>query len=541
MLSTNIGLAAAFAANRNHPRHLPTPIIRSATTMSFRHHSATEVLEPRPQQPLPSLGQVLGDHKRALNVDVFSPRGSVEFVPKPFQDQNPGAITTTQISSAKSAEVMQKTIETLRAQIHANGFTDEDIRRAREADLRKARGADVVNAYAKTLTEDVERKSLEDHSEEEYETNPYEDRADMIGLSHLIPGIGHLGDLLTPPQWNAGDEPIQPKLARQLHREAYDAAKKDLADSIADFKDLKGAAFQEASDRKNEEWQNRMDLAKLILEERVNVYQTHQERKWQQPQPVEESLEKLAPVLQLPTSSAAKVQDQPVGVAGPSRYTYGHPPPLNGFLSCHTDVVSRSADGVDQPESSPKILSPRCLDPSLIPDTIEAVLQRYHAKTAEIQKMQHENRLQLSQCLNWYGRHFGPARPRAQQAQPVPHCLGPDFQPNQQYQPAPQRLPYYHPLSDVRSEIHRESGEDHEENDQPTNYRYASPAGPNALGVYQDDGEDEPVELALSSPLKQTEDGLKTAQLPTPASHSSNGSGTPPEILTPKNRTSQKV
>lgn len=542
MSSTNLDFsqpAAGFAANRNHPRHLPTPIIPQLANMSFRHHSASNLLEPRPPRTLPSLGQVFGEDNHASNLDVSSPRRSLDFMVKPIQHQNHGRTTTTQISSAKAAEVMQKTIETLRTQIHANGFTDDDIRKAREADLREAEEADIVNAYARNSTEVAKDQPQEDEADEDYETNPYDDRADKIGLSHHIPGIGHLGHLLTPPGWKAGDEPIPPKHARQLYREAYDAAKKSLSDSIGEFKHLKGTAFQEASDRKNEEWQTRADLAKLILEERIKVYQIHQERKWQ-PQPVQERLGRQTPVLQLPSPSAANMQTLPVGMAGPSRYTYDHPPQQNGYLLRESGAVSRPADGFDRPEPSPKILSPSFLDPSLIPGTIDTVIQRYHTKKAEIQKMQYENELQMKQCLTSYGRLLGPAHSHAQQVQSAPRYLGPNSQPNRRQLPALQRLPYYHPLSNVRNETHEENGDDHNE-DRPTTYRYASPPGRNALGIHQDDPDDEPVELALSSPLKQFDEESKTAQLPQTTPQTTNESGSSAEKAAVKKRTPKKV
>ncbi|KAI4263366.1 MAG: hypothetical protein L6R42_001492 [Xanthoria sp. 1 TBL-2021] len=540
--STNLDFrqpAAGFAANRNHPRHLPTPIIPQVANMSFRHHSASNLLEPRPPRTLPSLGQVFGEDNHASNLDVSSPRRNLDFMVKPIQDQNHGRTTTTQISSAKAAEVMQKTVETLRTQIYANGFTDEDIRKAREDDLREAEEADIVNAYARNSTEVAKDQPQGDEADEDYETNPYDDRADKIGLSHHIPGIGHLGHLLTPPGWKAGDEPIPPKHARQLYRETYDAAKKSLSDSIGDFKHLKGTPFQEASDRKNEEWQNRADLAKLILEERTKVYQMHQERKWQQPQPVQERLGRQTPVLQLPSPNAANMQTLPVGMAGPSRYTYDHPTHQNGFLLRDSGAVSRPADSFDRPEPSPKILSPSFLDPSLIPGTIDTVIQRYHTKKAEIQKMQYENELQMKQCLTRYGRLLEPAHSHAQQVQSAPRYLGSNSQPNRRQLPALQRLPYYHPLSNVRNETHEENRDEHNE-DRPTTYRYASPPGRNALGIHQDDPDDEPVELALSSPLKQFDEESKTAQLPQTTPQTTNESGSSAEKAAVKKRTPKK-
>ncbi|KAL8790297.1 MAG: hypothetical protein Q9213_000649 [Squamulea squamosa] len=509
--------------------------------MSFRHRSISDVLELRPQQTLPSLGHVLNEHARVVDFNASSPGQSPNFASTPVQDQGPGQAATTQISSAKAAEVMQKTRETLRAQIHANGFTDEDIRKAKETDLRKANEGDVVHAKAKALTEITQEEPVEDEADEDYERNPYEDRADKIGLSHRIPGIGHLGDLLTPPNWRIGDDPIPPKLARELYREAYDAAKKCLADTVAEFKDLKGAAFQEASDQRNQEWQNHSNLAKLILDERVRVYQMYQERRRQQSQADQRRPGRQVPALRVQHPSPPKVQGLPVGVAGPDRYTYGQSHPQNGFLSLSNGIVSRPAGGFDQPEPSPKVLSPSFLDPSLIPGTIEAVLQRYHSKKTEIQKIHRENETELRQCLTKYRQHLHVDHPQARQANLVPRHLSPNLHANQQPLPALQSLPYYHPLPNRRNETHKENGDEHEAKDEPTLHRYASPPGQNALGIYQDAREDEPVELALSSPLKQFCDESKTPQLQQPTPQKTNGYGTSSEKAVSKEGTPQKI
>ncbi|KAL8892885.1 MAG: hypothetical protein Q9215_000249 [Flavoplaca cf. flavocitrina] len=505
--------------------------------MSFRHRSASQVLEPCPQPTLPSLGHVFGEDNRASNLDIPSPRPSLDFLVNPTQDSNPGRTNITQISSAKAAEVMQKTIETLRTQIHANGFTDEDIRKAREADVLEGRQSSIVSAYAKSPTELAQDQTQQDETEADFHTNPYDDRADKIGLSHHIPGLGHLGQLLKPPGWKAGDEPIPPKRARQLYREAYDAAKKCLANSIGDFKHLKGTAFQEASDRKNEEWQNKADLAKLILEERIKVYQMHQEQDWQQQQPVQEHLSRQLPVLQLPGLDAGKVPDLPAEVTGQTRYTYDHRHPQNGVLACNNGALLRPANGFDQPEPSPKILSPSFLDPNLIPGTIDAVIQRYHTQKAEIQRMQYENELQMKQCLNRYGRLLGPAHPSVERELPLPSHLVAASQKNQLCQPG---LPYYQYLSNVGNDNQKGNADCQKGESGPTGYCYASPPSGNALGIYQDDRDDEPVELALSSPLKQFDEECKAAERPQTISQTGNEHGSPSEKVAVRKKTPQK-
>ncbi|KAL8996583.1 MAG: hypothetical protein Q9169_003922 [Polycauliona sp. 2 TL-2023] len=501
--------ATGFAANRNHPRHLPTPIIPEVANMSFRQPSAGQIFEPDRHPTLPPLRQVFGDNNGPSNHDISSLRPSVDFMARPTQNGSRGRTSTTQISSAQAAEVMQKTVETLRTQIHANGFTDEDIRKARESDMQEARQANVVNTHTKTFAELTENQPQEYEADSDFQTNPYDDRADMIGLSHHMPGIGHLGTLLTPPGWKAGDPPISPKLARELYRDGYEAAKKSLADSIGEFKHLKGTTFQEASDRKNEEWRFQTDLAKLILDERIKVYHLHHEQKTQQPQHVQERLGRQMPVLQLPGLDAANLHDSPVGVSGPSQHPYGHPHPQNGFVPCNNGALLRPGNAFNLPEPSPKILSPSFLDPTLIPGTIETVIERYHAKKAEIQKMHYENETQMQQCLTRYGQLQGQAHSQVQQEPLVARHWDPGSQPHQRPLTTLQRLPYYHPVSNIRNETHEVNKND----DRPAAYHYASPPEENALGIYHGDREDEPVELALSSPLKHYDDESQTAQL----------------------------
>ncbi|KAL8728855.1 MAG: hypothetical protein Q9166_005095 [cf. Caloplaca sp. 2 TL-2023] len=494
--------------------------------MSFKNRSVSEILQPRTQQSLPSLGEVFDEHERTPNLDASSPHRNLDFEPAPVQAQGSERSGIRQVSSAEVAEVMQRTMATLRQQIHANGFTDEDIRKAREADM--------IDTYAKASREVVKDEAIEEEADEEYDLNPYQDRADDIGLSHRIPGVGHLGDLLTPPNWAPGDEPIPPKHARQLQKEAYDAAKIIMAGSVAEIKDLKGAAFQEASDAKNGEWQRQTQLAKLIFEERVKVYQMHQERKKLQTQAGQERLGEQTPVLRLPYPNISQVQDLPCGVTEPGRYTYGRPDARYGG-------VEHPADSLNQPEPSPKILSPSFLDPSLVPGTVDTVLQKYHAKKAEIRKLEHDNELQLKQCLTKYGPHLGPGCPPAQQSQSVSRYLGPGFQPRQRTISTTQHLPYDLASSRLENEeINGGKRDDHKENNRPTPYHYALPPGQNALGIYQEDRGDEPVELALSSPLKQFDDELKTPQLPQPPHPTSDRSSTPSKKLTPREGNPQK-
>ncbi|KAL8950240.1 MAG: hypothetical protein Q9222_003706, partial [Ikaeria aurantiellina] len=347
----------------------------------------------------------------------------------------------------KMSEVFKKALSTMHDQIRANGFTDEDIKKVQ-------REANLTNPFE------------EDDNEEQSEFNPYQERADEIGISHRIPGIGHIGNLLAPIGWKAGDEPITPSRARELQKGSYEAAKLRLTHGITEIKNLKGSAFQEASDVKNGEWHNQINLIKLICEERIKVYHAYQTRKHRDRQEGQKPL-LLSRYLQSDAPSPWM--------------TYALDSASKGFTSDHPSsqsvLVHRPVNGFGGPEPSPKILSPSVLDPSLIPSTVEAVIQKYQTQNAVIAQLKRDNELQLTQCLTKYGSHLGPGNhpvqlPLGAPAGALPHMAGANGGAN---------------------------GYNHQGDRAPTGTRYAPSPSQNALGVYEDD---EPVELALSSPLK---------------------------------------
>lgn len=108
--------------------------------------------------------------------------------------------------------------------------------------------------------------------------NPYEERADEIGPSHRIPGIRHLGGLLTPPGWKKGDEPIDPRAARRL----LDVAREEARNSLKTNLDEREQLGPETSERRREDrdwqWKSRHLLDNTLYNERVNVYMRYQRR-----------------------------------------------------------------------------------------------------------------------------------------------------------------------------------------------------------------------------------------------------------------------
>ena len=115
--------------------------------------------------------------------------------------------------------------------------------------------------------------------------NIYLRRADQIGPSHLIPGIGHLGDLLVPPGWNQGDDPINEAEARRIFAVSRAQAKEMLDQSIKENSHLPSADQQKLAVEKNAQYQTQRALDEYLLLERMKIYQfTCSRKQKQQPQ-----------------------------------------------------------------------------------------------------------------------------------------------------------------------------------------------------------------------------------------------------------------
>lgn len=456
--------------------------------MASSAQAANGLLEPRPTWTFPSLGTVLDEGEQPPTNAASSDQPTPELTPLTKR-------LSEQLNASKPAPITEGVSK------KADDHTSDQIRAKRPEDgnFPRNKGANLLNG---DLSDD-----------EEWNTDPYQERADAIGLSHRIPGVGHLGDLLTPPGWKPGDEPIHPKKARQLYRDAYDTAKKNLADSIAEFKDLKGSAFQEASDLKNEEWQNQIMLYKLIFDERVKVYQEYQDRR---EQPIRQERPKQFPVLNLPQSNGRSFQPVPAVVVSRARDE-------RHLLPTQAVFLPPSANG---PEPSPKILSPSFLDPDLIHGTVESVIQGYHLKKAQLEHEANDNELRLKQCLIKYGPRLVSQYQQVQQ--------------NQQNQPEGRRIlrKAHAPVGNgVGMETYGNQS-DHNEDRGLTTYRYPEPPAHNALVIY-----DEPVELALSSPAKssptKTQHGGETT--PRPAKRQARAKSGSSKQPSPKKATPSKV
>ncbi|KAL9596040.1 MAG: hypothetical protein Q9219_006056 [cf. Caloplaca sp. 3 TL-2023] len=420
-------------------------------------------MEPRPQQPtlpsLPIFGRSEGDPQLDSN-----PIGS-----RPTPETTPGHESWSDIPSASKPAfdinaVMRKGIETLHEQLRANGYDPNNL---------PIRDPPVNNRFK------CGNGQMTDNRNGRVQSNPYQERADQIGLSHRIPGIGHLGDFLTPPDWKFGDEPISPNRADQLRRGAYDEAKKKLDESIAKFKHLKGTQFQEASDVNDEEWQNQIYLNERIFEERVKIYQTYQaEREFGGQMRAQQ-----VPGLNLPPPIGVRSPSVPPLGAGPAYYSQPNRP-VSRALS-----LSQAPNGFNRPGPSPGMLSPSLLDPHLIPGTTQAMIQAYHKKRLQIEQLQQENELRLHQYFARYGPHLGLGYIIAPQPFPQPY---PRQNPHQAYTHSGADKAYQRPPSQ-------------DENQQLATRHFAPLHGINPLCAC-----DEPNELAITPNKPGSHDAMKS-------------------------------
>lgn len=189
---------------------------------------------------------------------------------------------------------------------------------------------------------------------------------------------------MTPPGWKPGHDPIHPKKARQLYKEACTAAKARLNASLADLKDLEGPAYEQACHLRNQEWQQQVNREKVIREERVKVYRNH--------------LDKMAYQFG---------QERPEYFLGLNPYQSnslsGHPPgqvpsvvvtqaaESNGGHLGHAVPLPVRLHGIGQQDPSPKLLSPSFPDPDLHGSTLYLVIEQYLSTKAQLAYQMHMN------------------------------------------------------------------------------------------------------------------------------------------------------
>lgn len=277
-------------------------------------------------------------------------------------------------------------------------------------------------------------------SQDPIDANPYAHRADEIGPSHHIKGIGHLGDLLQPPGWSKGHEPIDPRKARMLFGEARLEAKKTLKQNMDKIRILPAEEQEKQSLERDRKWDSEFRLSQLLLVERIKVYDMYQARKRAAMET--ESLQK-PDLPRMPTHLPPLPLNSPVPVSNSARlypgyssspglyassavhnggpyFDRGQPGMLN-MLTMRILLVSNSFESIvsrSYPPISPGFISPSNLDPSLMMGSFQAVYQTYQNNQNRISQMTANNDRALSDWLARYGPHFS-------QSQILPGVLAP--------------------------------------------------------------------------------------------------------------------
>ena len=272
--------------------------------------------------------------------------------------------------------------------------------------------------------------------------NPYVRRADEIGPKHGIPGVGHIGALLTPPGWKIGDEPITDIEAEWLYGQARAQAASMLNVSVNRRENLTSADHVQRNAEEVEQWQRQLRIDTICLAERKWIYCRWQERKAfrlmqvQQQRPVQAQARVLPNPIHPPTQTSIHAYQRYQQAQLPSSpfSPYTSDSPLSaGALSNRlqslqrgmmhaNDSLTRTLTrclpvGLHLPVRSP--MSPSFLDPNLVPQTLDSIYAHYRANRITILQMHEENEDFLT---NWTTK-FGLARPQGLPVTPMPQYM----------------------------------------------------------------------------------------------------------------------
>ncbi|KAI9778264.1 MAG: hypothetical protein M1839_008288 [Geoglossum umbratile] len=214
--------------------------------------------------------------------------------------------------------------------------------------------------------------------------NPYIARADEIGLYHNIPGLGHLGLELVPPNpWKVGDEPVNPIEASYLFELSRQTARAE---------------------------HERLDVDSMAGEEKVMSH-----RLWLR------DLRKHEFIRDLRIDIWNKSTE---GKQAPSQYQRGQyqssfsPTPHTGYYqkshSLHqtdTSVDSLRGRATDFKQSqslgsSGDLPSPSGLDPFLIRQSVESAVDRFQYQQTQVELTRLQSERQLGNVLNHFKDHI---------------------------------------------------------------------------------------------------------------------------------------
>ncbi|KAI9715848.1 MAG: hypothetical protein M1812_005668 [Candelaria pacifica] len=283
------------------------------------------------------------------------------------------------------------------------------------------------------------------------DVNPYLHRADEIGPTHRIAGVGHLGVALVPPGWNIGDEPISPERARELYDEARKAAVNDMDVPMSDEDDLSPEEREKRRKAIDRKWTSTFKKDELVLKERIEIHKQYHLRKISS-----ERLRALAlagfdtSILQHPPQSPTSRQLQALKQS--MHNGIGMPPPSPRARVNFSGQVSPGVPWSTQNQGSlPGYPAAGTLDPALITESVAATLSRYAAQQEELLRKKNENEQMLSACFTQYMDNLtGPISPGVRS--PVTGAAAGPFAsvhtgyvPKGSHQMSPRPLPYVSP------------------------------------------------------------------------------------------------
>lgn len=171
--------------------------------------------------------------------------------------------------------------------------------------------------------------------------NVYHRRADQIGPSHPIPGLGHLGDLLVPPGWKVGEEPIDEAEAQSIFEASRLKAQEMLDREVSESRQLPKADQEKRSAERSAQYHRQRGIDEYVLVERVKLHRFWEDRKHKQSHQVHsqtqqnhQSESKLncspQPLHPPAETSMLAYQRHQQSLVPASPHIYGPSPPLSG-------------------------------------------------------------------------------------------------------------------------------------------------------------------------------------------------------------------
>ncbi|KAI9877439.1 MAG: hypothetical protein M1830_003896 [Pleopsidium flavum] len=243
-------------------------------------------------------------------------------------------------------------------------------------------------------------KGFEVPSKDPRDVNPYARRADEIGPTHRIPGVGYLGDVLVPPGWKEGDEPITPEEAQEL----YNKARKEAQDALNQIREEIEMLPEEEQDKGNaerdREWSKQFKKDDLLLRERISIYDQYHERqhlkaqRYRQRGPLRNHNQYPLQTLQPPTTtSIPNYPERLTPIMIPRRS-------ISGLELQSSEQGRQQALG-----SSTNYADPGSLDPSLLSQSVPAVYHRFQSSQMEMLRKKAANEHQFGSFLSQYSGH----------------------------------------------------------------------------------------------------------------------------------------